>query len=69
MFISSDRRIGLGPKNMAIGDCLVLLMGGKVPFVLRPRGDVFELVGECYVHGAMQGELFDVNKCVKICLV
>jgi hypothetical protein len=69
MFISSDRRIGLGPKNMAIGDCLVLLMGGKVPFVLRPRGDVFELVGGCYVHGAMQGEIFYVNKCVEICLV
>jgi hypothetical protein len=36
------------------------LSGGNVPFVLRPlpgpQPNTFELVGDCYVHGVMNGE-------------
>ena len=46
----------LGPKLMEDGDLICVLFGGKVPFCLRPWGDRFLLVGECYVHGLMDGE-------------
>ncbi|KAK8075761.1 hypothetical protein PG997_010424 [Apiospora hydei] len=39
------------------GDLVVVLMGHQTPFVLRPTGGGdFLLVGECYVHGIMQGQ-------------
>lgn len=46
----------LGPNVMNEGDVICVLYGGKMPFVLRPWGPFFLLVGECYVHGLMKGE-------------
>lgn len=52
---------------MKEGDVVSLLSGSRVPFVLR-RYEIhpdyegaeehFHLIGECYLHGAMEGELF-----------
>jgi hypothetical protein len=50
----------LGPKVMKEGDVVCVLYGGKMPFVLRPWGRYFLLVGECYVHGLMNGEAIDM---------
>jgi hypothetical protein len=54
--------IGLGPVSMAAGDDIFVLPGGKMPFVLRfveslnlPCED-FNIIGDCYCHGAMDGE-------------
>ena len=38
------------------GDLLYALFGGSVLYVLRPIGDQSILVGECYVHGLIDGE-------------
>ena len=38
------------------GDLIYALFGGSVLYTLRPKGDQFILVGECYVHGLMDGE-------------
>ncbi|KAK7429583.1 hypothetical protein QQZ08_003963 [Neonectria magnoliae] len=48
----------IGPDMMEPGDVVAVLYGGKTPFVLRQRaeGDGWTLVGECYVHGLMNGE-------------
>jgi hypothetical protein len=46
----------LGPKVMKVGDVVCVLFGGKMPFCLRPWGRHYLLVGECYVHGLMDGE-------------
>ncbi|KAK7994518.1 hypothetical protein PG991_016106 [Apiospora marii] len=48
----------LCPGPVEKGDLVVVLMGYTTPFVLRPTGggDEFLLVGECYVHGIMQGQ-------------
>ncbi|UKZ64355.1 uncharacterized protein TrAtP1_005571 [Trichoderma atroviride] len=57
----------LGPDALQTGDVVVVLRGGKVPFLLRKvsvGGDGEErwvLVGECYVHGLMDGEGWDVE--------
>jgi predicted sulfurtransferase len=44
-----------------VGDEVWLLEGGAVPYVLRRQiggeGERFVFLGECYVHGAMHGEL------------
>lgn len=58
--------IGVGPAELRINDCIYIVAGGKVPFVLRPSSSIsnphtFELVGDCYVHGVMDGEAVNEN--------
>jgi hypothetical protein len=53
---------GLAPRGVKAGDCIAVIPGGSMPMVLRPLGsDVegteFQLLGECYVHGIMKGEV------------
>ncbi|KAF2498798.1 hypothetical protein BU16DRAFT_605260 [Lophium mytilinum] len=55
-FLTQDGRMGIGPKTMKEGDMIVVLFGGKVPFVVRPSGTRFRFIGECYVPGLMKGE-------------
>ncbi len=51
----------LGPKVMEEGDIVCVLSGGKMPFCLRPwRDHQYLLVGECYVHGFMDGEAMEM---------
>ena len=50
----------LGSGVMKEGDIVCVLYGGKMPFVLRPWGGHFLLVGECYVHGLMKGEAMEM---------
>ena len=49
----------LGPSETQPNDAIFVVLGSDVPFILRPieNGD-FTFVGECYVHGIMDGELF-----------
>jgi len=51
VFITSDGFIGIGPFAMEEGDMVVILFRGAVPYILRPRGVQYLLVGECYVYG------------------
>lgn len=44
------------PAMCAKGDVIVIFTGCPVPYVLRKRGNFFELIGHCYVHGFMDGE-------------
>jgi hypothetical protein len=56
--ITQKGYMGLGPAYTQPGDKIYVLAGGQVPFILRPTENigVFSLVGECYVHGIMDGE-------------
>ena len=52
--------MGMVPQGSRPGDLLVVILGAKTPYVLRRCGrvkDSFELVGECYVDGMMDGEM------------
>ncbi|KAM5343075.1 hypothetical protein ACJ41O_014041 [Fusarium nematophilum] len=50
----------LGPDIMQQGDVVVVLYGGRTPFLLRrTQGGAWILVGECYVHGLMDGEALE----------
>lgn len=59
-FTTKHGFIGIGPDNMDDDDVVAVLFGGEVPFVLRPRGDHYIFLGDCYVHGIMGGELIDL---------
>ncbi|KAK1830999.1 heterokaryon incompatibility protein-domain-containing protein [Podospora conica] len=51
--------IGSFPESARAGDVVAVLIGGKLPVVLRPmegEEEGFQLVGTCYVHGIMYGE-------------
>ena len=56
-----DGLIGLCPVASQANDQIWLLENAAVPFILRPLPgyEYYQLVGECYVHGIMQGELMD----------
>ncbi|KAL7964967.1 heterokaryon incompatibility domain-containing protein [Trichoderma sp. SZMC 28014] len=65
LFVSNEGYIGWGPNAMMPGDTIAVLYGSKMPFVLRAVSDqnpqaglanAYTVVGECYVHGLMNGE-------------
>ncbi|CZR65971.1 uncharacterized protein PAC_15871 [Phialocephala subalpina] len=45
------------PYNTERGDRVVLFEGFKIPFILRREDEDWKIVGDCYVHGIMDGEL------------
>jgi hypothetical protein len=54
--------MGLVPCGTVTGDTIGILLGGEAPVVLRPAGCSlyglqYELIGEAYVHGWMDGEM------------
>ncbi|KAI1376403.1 heterokaryon incompatibility protein-domain-containing protein [Hypoxylon crocopeplum] len=55
--------IGLAPWKTQVGDKVVLLQGHKTPVVARPVDGRWKLLGDCYIHGVMEGEAFDQEKC------
>lgn len=65
----SEGYIGLVPARTQPGECVWLLKGGNVPFVVRDENGTKRLVGEAYIHGIMKGEAFDERKCEDIEIV
>ncbi|KAF5661391.1 heterokaryon incompatibility protein [Fusarium heterosporum] len=66
-FITKSGYLGIGPPHIRDGDVVSVLLGSRVPFILRPaQGDMtkiggrngFSFIGDSYVHGIMDGELF-----------
>ncbi|XTI91516.1 hypothetical protein V2W45_1189252, partial [Cenococcum geophilum] len=55
--------VGLAPRGTMQGDVVAILEGGNVPFVLRQKDLFWEVVGACYVHGVMFGQIFDSENC------
>ncbi|KAH7359733.1 heterokaryon incompatibility protein-domain-containing protein [Pyrenochaeta sp. MPI-SDFR-AT-0127] len=61
--------IGIAPELASAGDSVGVFEGGKVPLLLRPKGDDWELIGDSYVHGIMEQEAFSQEKCKEFWLV
>jgi hypothetical protein len=62
LMLTSGGYIGLAPYGTKEADTIGILLGGGAPVVLRPAGcDLhglqYELIGEAYVHGWMDGEM------------
>ncbi|KAK5654659.1 hypothetical protein OQA88_6982 [Cercophora sp. LCS_1] len=58
LMATQDGNKGLCPFGSAVGDIIVVLDGGNVPYILRSNSnevDTWEFVGECYLEGYMHG--------------
>jgi hypothetical protein len=66
-FLTKKGFIGASDCELEVGDEVYLLLGGKMPFILRaiagtnPSDRLFTYVGHAYVYGAMDGSLFNEN--------
>lgn len=61
-FMTTERGyIGLGHSQSQVGDLICLLQGCSMPTILRPFEGGYTVVGECYVHGIMDGEFWDAQ--------
>ena len=57
LFVTQTGYIGLGPLTMQPGDLVCVLLGCSIPMVIRSEApNRHVLVGECYIHGVMDGE-------------
>ena len=62
-FFTNNGRVGLAPGMVRSGDVVVLIAGLAVPLILRPAQRpcpgtyLWYLIGDCYYHGIMYGEL------------
>jgi hypothetical protein len=67
-FTTQRGYVGIGPKATEIGDIVIIISGGRLPFLLRKSEmllDSHRLVGEYYVHGIMDGEGLHLKDVVK----
>ena len=62
--VTRERRIGFVPPGTREGDRVFIVKGARTPFVVRDipgreagEGKWVRLVGECYLHGVMDGEM------------
>ncbi|KAH7361169.1 heterokaryon incompatibility protein-domain-containing protein [Pyrenochaeta sp. MPI-SDFR-AT-0127] len=63
---SENAHMGLAPCSVKPEDEIWILQGAKIPFVLRRHhDDSYMLIGEAYIHGIMNGELFEGNNHVE----
>ena len=73
LFKAGNDILGSGSELVRPEDHIWLLKGLNTPVVLRPVGDSrvivhgglpmeFQIVGECYLHGCMDGELFSSGR-------
>lgn len=60
-FVSERGYLGLGAHGVQPGDKMCILFGGATPYVVRPTSVAGEylFLGECYVHGLMNGEAIE----------
>jgi hypothetical protein len=67
LFATDTGLLGVCADTVEVGDVVSVLFGGRMPFVLRPRGEQraddgttrYEYVGQAYVHGIMDGEVIE----------
>lgn len=65
--------IGFVPEQSRTGDVVTILAGGCVPIVLRPlpqnessSGTRYQVLGDAYIHGMMDGEVFQTAETEKL---
>jgi hypothetical protein len=59
-FVSRQGYLGLGPQSLEPRDLICIFFGANTPFILRKDWKSrYQLVGESYIHGIMDGEFMD----------
>lgn len=63
---TEGRYLGWVPRGTENGDLICVLEGGEVPVVLRRAKDGrYQVLGDCYIHGIMDGEAITRDGIVK----
>lgn len=65
LFWTKGGYLGLANPYCEPGDCVCIVFGCNNPLVLRRAGNVWEVIGEAYVHGIMNGEAVTGDKPVE----
>jgi hypothetical protein len=62
--MSDEGHLGFGPNFCEEGGMIFVIPGHGTPLLLRPLPGVnsFRFVGECYVHGIMDGEALESTR-------
>jgi hypothetical protein len=62
-FVTEGGRIGWAPPAAEPGDAIAMFQGNRIPIVARSVGDrgALEYIGGCYLHGCMDGEIWQLN--------
>jgi hypothetical protein len=59
--------LGVVPRESRLDEEVWLPKGGKMPMVLRKLdGGTYELVGDSYIYGVMNGEKFEEGRCGEV---
>jgi hypothetical protein len=61
-FVIERRFMGIGPPALREGDYICIVLGAKVPFVLRKDSEFFRIIGPAYVDGIMDGQVIGDGK-------
>jgi hypothetical protein len=62
-FSSTEGYVGLAPAHSKSGDIICILFGADFPFIIRKAAKgQYELVGEAFVYGIMDGEGLELGK-------
>jgi hypothetical protein len=48
--------VGHVPHGVRVGDLICVIAGAAVPFTLRKVAGGYRVIGQCYLHGMMEGE-------------
>ncbi len=65
-FATSEGYLGLAPENIQSGDIICVSLGGATPFIIQKEDqECYQLIGEAYVFGIMDGEFVDTNPEIK----
>ncbi|GAP87254.1 hypothetical protein SAMD00023353_2701660 [Rosellinia necatrix] len=63
-FVTQRGYMGLGPRETAVGDTVIILQGHQAPILARSApGRHWKVVGDSYIRGIMEGEEFAEEKC------
>jgi hypothetical protein len=60
-FVSKNGRFGWVPLRTKVNDRVCVFRGMRIPVLMRPQGNKWEFIGACYVHGSMDGEIWDLD--------
>ncbi|KAH6665416.1 heterokaryon incompatibility protein-domain-containing protein [Halenospora varia] len=64
LFRTGRGLVGLSSRHVKTGDAIALFQGGKMPLVIREAEEgKWQIVGDAYIHGIMDGKEFDCSRC------
>jgi hypothetical protein len=56
LFLTVDGRLGFGPPDCQRGDLICVVFSCRMPLIMRTYQECYELIGDAYVHGMMEGQ-------------